>query len=80
MMSLDMFPFNDKNGSPIDINDVLFDGEIYWRPGDNAPEPDIYYLISCEKGYLHELTQEVLSQYENIGAYDDEKAKLFECD
>lgn len=73
------FPFVDKNGKHIDMEDVLYDGSVFWRPGYNDPTDDLY-LISCEKGYLHGLTQEMLSQYINIGQYDEWKAELFHCD
>lgn len=57
----------DKNGIEIKDDDVLFDGDTYWRYC--VHQVDGVYLLSCEKGYCYETTPAHLSLFEVIGPF-----------
>jgi len=67
----------DVNGTLIKHDDVLFDGEIHWRYCI-SPENGTY-LLSCEKGYDHNVTQERFSKLTYIGTFEGNE-ELFHCD
>lgn len=56
---------------------VLFDGKTYWRYC--IRDIGETYLLSCEKGYLHNPTEQDLMNYEKIGSFRNNK-HLFICD
>lgn len=58
-------------------DDIFFDGEVYHRFVDC--ETNGIYLISCEKGYTHDITSELLSKMKFSGKFQGNE-KLFECD
>ncbi|MCS2891753.1 hypothetical protein NXY11_15665 [Parabacteroides faecis] len=60
--------FKDKKGSQIFEDDVLFNGEHYFRIYWNERQSQIE-AISPTYGYLHNLTQEDLSHFERIGTF-----------
>lgn len=69
--------FYDKNGKQIEDDDVLWDGKIHWSYTNRKEQGE--YLISCEYGYLHELSQDLFNQMSYVGKHKD-CLHLFECD
>lgn len=65
----------DSTLTPVTHDDVLFDGEIYWRYTESKRNGN--YLISCEKGYNHDLS--VIAKMTIIGTFKGNEDK-FECD
>lgn len=70
--------FIDKNGTQIHEDDVITDGNAYYRIYWNEKQPQVE-AISCTHGYLHNLSQKDLAQFERIGSYA-ENEHLLECD
>lgn len=66
----------DKKGCGIRIDSVLFDGSIYWQ---TLKRDENYMLLSCERGYLHNPSLELLRTMTIIGKFEDNK-HLFNCD
>lgn len=79
-MSQAKFPegLTDKNGTVIREDDAIYNGKDYYRIYWNEKQPQVE-AISCTNGYLHNITQEDLKQFERIGTYA-ENQHLFECD
>lgn len=73
-----MTGFLNKHEQPVSIEDIFFDGKIYWVLGFNEPTKE-YYLMSCERGYKFHFTQEYISTLEPAGTFNGNE-KLFECD
>lgn len=65
------------DGVPVKDDDVLFDGKVHHRYCENTPNGT--YLLSCETGYTHDLTQEFISTLKNVGTFKGNE-HLFECD
>jgi hypothetical protein len=67
----------DKNGVALHHDDVMFDGVHYYRIYD---KDDVEVeAISCTDGYMHDIKQEDITNFERIGTYVGNE-KLFECD
>ena len=66
------FPNNltDKSGNKISEDDVIFDGEDYFRIYWNDRQPQVE-AISPTYGYLHNLSQDELKRFERIGTFDE---------
>lgn len=66
------FPQNliDKNGVKINEDDVVYNGEHYFRIYWNEKQPQVE-AISPTYGYLHDLTQKDLSHFERIGTFNE---------
>lgn len=62
----------DKNSIQLYRKDILFNGSDYYC----IHMPD---MISCTKGYIHNVTQEILADFERVGSFEDFK-HLLECD
>ena len=60
----------DKNGNAIGEDDIIFDGEHYFRIYWNERQPQVE-AISPTYGYLHNLTQEDVAKFERIGTFDE---------
>lgn len=58
----------DRNGVQIHEDDVIYNGEHYFRIYWNEKQPQVE-AISPTYGYLHNLTQEELSHFERIGSF-----------
>lgn len=69
--------FKDKNGKEIPHDYVVSDGEHYSRMLYNTQNGT--YLLSCTNGYVHNLTQEIMSNYETICPFKGNE-HLFDCD
>lgn len=72
-----MSKYIDKNGKIIEIDDVLWDGKIHWSYCTHPVDGD--YIISCEKGYNHNLSQDLFRTMSYVGKHDN-CLHLFECD
>lgn len=66
------FPNNlvDKYEQLIREDDVIFDGENYFRIYWNERQPQIE-AISPTYGYLHNLSQDTLKIFERIGTFQE---------
>lgn len=66
------FPIDltDKNGNIVNEDDVIFNGEHYFRIYWNAKQPQVE-AISPTYGYLHELTKEDILQFERVGTFKE---------
>jgi len=66
------FPANlfDKHGTSINEDDVIFNGEHYFRIYWNKKQPQVE-AISPTYGYLHNLSQKDLSTFERIGTFKE---------
>ena len=62
--------FPDKNGNIVNEDDVIFNGEHYFRIYWNTKQPQVE-AISPTYGYLHELTKEDILQYERVGTFKE---------
>lgn len=69
--------FIDSTGKAVNKDDILFDGKIHWRYC--VSELNGTYLLSCERGYIHELTQDSFSNLSIIGTLKGNE-HLLECD
>lgn len=69
--------YKDKNGRKIEHDDVLWDGKIHWSYTE--AEENGTYIISCEKGYKHDLSHELFVSMSYVGKHSD-CLHLFECD
>lgn len=67
----------DKNGVALHHDDVMFDGVHYFRVYEK--EDGEVEAIACTYGYLHDIKQENLAEFERVGTYAGNE-KLFECD
>ena len=67
----------DKNGVALNHDDVMFNGVHYFRLFDR--ENGEVEAIACTYGYMHDIKQEDLTDFERIGPYIGNE-KLFECD
>ena len=67
-----IFPNNlvDKQGQPIKGYDVIFDGKNYFRIYWNEKQPQDE-ATSSTYGYLHNLSQDALKNFERIGTFKD---------
>jgi hypothetical protein len=76
----------DSNNNPIQPDSVIkgslpnvLDGkEMYWNFG-KSPDGKSYEMVSCEFGYIHDLTPEIIQSFELIGAVSQFK-DLLQCD
>ncbi len=66
-----IFPKNlvDKDGNKIYEDDVIYDGEDYYRIYWNNLHPNVEAIGG--NGYLHDLTQKDLSRFVRIGPFDE---------
>lgn len=66
------FPIDltDKNGNIVNEDDVIFNGEHYFRIYWNTKQPQVE-AISPTYGYLHELTKEDILQFERVGTFKE---------
>jgi hypothetical protein len=66
------FPNNliDKQGQRIAEDDVIFDGNNYFRIYWNEKQPQVE-AISPTYGYLHNLSQDELKNFERIGTFQE---------
>lgn len=60
----------DKDGKPIHEDDVIFDGENYFRVFWNDPTNEVA-AFSTTYGYLEDTSQKNLSRLERIGTFDE---------
>lgn len=60
----------DKNGAHIHEDDVIYNGEHYFRIYWNEKQPQVE-AISPTYGYLHELTPKDVSNFERIGTFEE---------
>jgi len=69
-MKANNFPTDlvDKHGTSINEDDVIFNGEHYFRIYWNEKQPQVE-AISPTHGYLHNLSQSDLSTFERIGTF-----------
>lgn len=58
----------DRNGAKINEDDVIYNGEHYFRVYWNEKQPQIE-AISPTYGYLHNLTQKELLHFKRIGTF-----------
>ena len=72
------FPNNliDKNGQLISDDDVIFDGKDYYRIYWNPRYPQVE-AISPTNGYLHNLTQKEIKNFERCGTFNECEHLLF---
>lgn len=72
------FPNNliDKYERSVQEDDVIFDGENYFRIYWNPRQPQVE-AISPTYGYLHNLSQDVLKKYERIGTFQECEHLMF---
>lgn len=66
------FPNNlvDKQSQRINENDVIFDGDNHFRIYWNEKQPQVE-AISPTYGYLHNLSQDELKNFERIGTFQE---------
>ena len=65
------FPrLHDKDGKTINEDDVIFDGEDYYRIYWNELHPQVE-AFSPTYGYIHDLTQKDMESFERIGTFDE---------
>ncbi len=66
------FPTNliDKAGKTIHEDDVIFDGENYFRVFWNDPTNEVA-AFSTTYGYLEDTSKDNLSRLERIGTFDE---------
>lgn len=71
-MNTDKFPTNlyDKNGIPINEDDVISDGKNYFRCYWNSPTNEVA-AFSPTYGYIEDTSKENLSAFERIGSYKE---------
>lgn len=71
-MKENRFPDNlvDVNGNSIKEDDVVFDGENYFRIYWNDRHPQVE-AFSPTYGYIHIITQETASSFKRIGTYEE---------
>lgn len=67
----------DKNGIKINHDDVIYNGVHYFRIYDR--EDGEVEAISCTYGYMHNIKQSDLSDFECVGTYEGNE-NLFNCD
>lgn len=60
----------DKYSKKINEDDVIFNGEHYFRIYWNEKQPQVE-AISPTYGYLHNLTQKDVSMFERIGTFNE---------
>lgn len=78
-MVVSFFPSNlvDKNGQRIYEDDVIYDGEDYYRIYWNDRFPQVEAIGGG--GYIHNLTQKDLSRFERIGPFEaNEELMIFD--
>lgn len=70
------FPDNlvDKNGKRIYEDDVIYDGEDYYRIYWNSLHPNVEAISG--RGYIHNLTQKDLSRFVRIGPFEENEALM----
>lgn len=65
------FPkLHDRNGAPICEDDVIFDGNDYYRIYWNELHPQVE-AFSTTYGYLHNLTQKDMKSFERVGTFEE---------
>ena len=66
------FPQNlvDKNGTSINEDDVIFNGEHYFRIYWNKKQPQVE-AISPTYGYLHNLIPDDVAKFERAGTFEE---------
>lgn len=71
-MAVSEFPTDlvDKNGQRIYEDDVIYDGEDYYRIYWNERFPQVE-AIGGPGGYIHNLTQKDLSRFVRIGPFEE---------
>lgn len=71
----------DKNGLELNQDDILFNGNDYYRIYISKSIPSLgqVEMISCTKGYLHDIKQDDLKEFEYVGNIETHK-HLLECD
>jgi hypothetical protein len=72
-----MQDLHDKNGIKIQEDDVIYNGLDYYRI--YTTDLNETEMLSCTNGYLHDIKQEYLKDFERIGTYLGNES-LFECD
>ena len=78
-MAFSEFPNNlvDKTGQRIYEDDVIYDGEDYYRIYWNERFPQVEAIGGG--GYLHNITQKDLSRFERIGPFEEnEELMIFD--
>lgn len=72
------FPNNliDKYGHSLREDEVIFDGENYFRIYWNEKQPQVE-AISPTYGYLHNLSQDELKKFERIGTFQECEHLMF---
>lgn len=60
----------DKDGTSVKEDDVIFDGENYFRIYWNEKQPQVE-AISPTYGYLHNLSQDEIKKFERIGTFKE---------
>ncbi|MDE5838189.1 MAG: hypothetical protein K2H39_03970 [Paramuribaculum sp.] len=70
-MAVSKFPSDlvDKNGQRIYEDDVIYDGEDYYRIYWNPMFPQVEAVGGG--GYIHNITQKDLSRFERIGPFEE---------
>lgn len=68
----------DANKTPLSNDDIIFDNEDYYRVCLN-PCANGDYLLSCTKGYDHDMSQKNLKRFKKIGTFATHK-HLLVCD
>ena len=59
----------DKNGDRIYEDDIIYNGEDYYRIYWNSLHPNVEAIGS--RGYIHDLTQKGLSHFVRIGPFEE---------
>lgn len=78
-MEVSEFPDSlvDKNGQRIYEDDVIYDGEDYFRIYWNPRFPQVE-AIGC-RGYIHDITQKDRSHFVRIGPFEEyEELMIFD--
>ncbi len=78
-MVVSEFPDNlvDKNGQRIYEDDVIYDGEDYFRIYWNPRFPQVEAIGG--RGYIHDITQKDLSYFVRIGPFEEyEELMIFD--
>ena len=79
------YSFIDKDGAAITVgnkttdDDVLFDGEHYYRIYEHVHvnnNPSNVEMISCNNGYKHAISQSDITNFVRVGKYADNVALL----
>lgn len=71
----------DKDGKPIHEDDVIFDGENYFRVFWNDPTNEVAaFSPTYDNGYLEDTSKENLAMFQRLGTFGECEHLILPCE